>query len=85
MFIVVKIKCVNSSKISDIYDKVDFTTSYTHFITPDNILSKHTQHFIKTHTNITIFDTFGGTIPQRDLRISPIMDYKKRNSKNAVK
>ena len=49
MFIVVKIKCVNSGKISDIYDKVDFTTSYTHFTTPDNILSKHTQHFIKTH------------------------------------
>jgi hypothetical protein len=65
VFIVVKIKCVNSDKISDICDKVNFTTNYTHFITPDNILSKHTQHFIKTHTNIIIFDTFDRTVPQR--------------------
>ena len=68
VFIVVKIKCVNSGRISD---KVNFTTNYTHFTIPDNILSKHTQYFIKTHTNSTIFNTFGGTVPQRDQRISP--------------
>ena len=33
MFIVVKIKYVNFSRISDIYDKVNFTTNYTHFTT----------------------------------------------------
>ena len=37
-----KIKYVNSSRISDICDKVDFTTNYTYFTTSDNILSKHT-------------------------------------------
>ena len=42
VFIVVKIKCVNSGKISDICDKVNFTTNYTYFTTSDNILSKHT-------------------------------------------
>jgi hypothetical protein len=35
MFIVIKIKCVNSNKISDICDKVNFTINYTHFITPN--------------------------------------------------
>jgi hypothetical protein len=43
VFIVVKIKCVNSSRISEICDKVNFITNYTHFITPDNMLSKHIQ------------------------------------------
>jgi hypothetical protein len=42
--IIVKIKCVNSDNISDIYDKLNFTTKYTHVITTD-------IHFIKTHTN----------------------------------
>ena len=42
VFIVIKIKCVNSGKISNICDKVNFTTNYMHFTTP-NILSKHTQ------------------------------------------
>ena len=28
--IVVKIKCVNSNNISDICDKLNFTTNYTH-------------------------------------------------------
>jgi hypothetical protein len=64
VFIVVKIKCANFGRISDICDKVNFTTNYIHFTTPDNILSKHTQYFIKTHTNIIIFDTFDGTVPQ---------------------
>ena len=36
------------------------------------IFSKYTQHFIKIHTNITIFDTFGKKVPQWDLRISLI-------------
>ena len=45
VFIVVKIKCVNSGKIYDIYDKVNFTTNYTHFTIPEKHLSKHTQHF----------------------------------------
>jgi hypothetical protein len=40
--IIVKIKCVNSGKISDICDKLNFTTNYTHFTTTDT-------HFIKTH------------------------------------
>jgi hypothetical protein len=62
--IVVKIKCVDFDRINAICDKVNFITNYTHFTTPDNILSKHTQI-------ITIFDTFGGTALQRDLRISP--------------
>jgi hypothetical protein len=70
VFIVVKIKCVNSGRISDICDKINFITNYIYFTTPDNILSKHTQHFIKTHKNIIIFDTFDGTVRQRDLRIS---------------
>ena len=42
VFIVMKIKYVNSSRISDICDKVNFTTNYTYFTTSDNILSKHT-------------------------------------------
>ena len=49
--IVVKIKYVNSGNISDICDKLNFTTNYTHVITTDT-------DFIKTHTNITIFYTF---------------------------
>ena len=43
VFIVIKIKFMNSSKINDICDKVNFNTNYTHFTTP-NI------YFIKTHT-----------------------------------
>ena len=43
MFIIVKIKCMNFGRISDICDKINFTTYYTHFITPDINLSKHTQ------------------------------------------
>ena len=43
VFIVVKIKCVNFGRISNICDKVNFTTNYTYFTTPD-------IHFIKTLT-----------------------------------
>ena len=56
VFIVVKIKYVNSDRISNIYDKVNFTTNYTHFITSD-------IYYIKTHINIIIFDIFDGTVP----------------------
>jgi hypothetical protein len=45
----VKIKCVNSSNMSDIWDKLKFTTNVTHFIT----------HFITKH--VTIFDTHDET------------------------
>jgi hypothetical protein len=63
VFIVVKIKCVNSSNISDICDKLNFTINYTYFTTTNT-------HFIKKHTKITIFDTFNGMVPPRDLSIS---------------
>ena len=42
VFIIVKIKYMNFGRISDICDKVNFTTNYIHFTTPNNILSKHT-------------------------------------------
>jgi hypothetical protein len=70
MFIVVKIKYVNSGRISDICDKVNFSTNYTQFITSDiHFITQHTT-FYKILTNIIIFDTFGRMVPQRDLRIS---------------
>ena len=51
VFIVVKIKCVNSGKICD---KVNFITKlHTFYNIVIGILSKQTQHFIRTHTNIT--------------------------------
>ena len=61
--IVVKIKCVKSGNISDICDKLNFITNYTHFTTTDT-------YFINTHTTITIFDTFDEMVPPRDLSIS---------------
>jgi hypothetical protein len=61
--IIVKIKCVNSGNITDICNKHNFTINYTYFTIIDT-------HFIKTHINIIIFDTFGGTVPSRDLSIS---------------
>ena len=59
VFIVVKIKCVNSGKFV-----IMLTLLQTTYIL------QHLTEFIKTYTNITNFDTFGGTVPQRDLRIS---------------
>ena len=44
------------------------------------ILLKYTQYFIKTHTNIKIFDTFGETVPQRDLRISRVCEVSQSKS-----
>jgi hypothetical protein len=61
--IIVKIKCMNFGNINDIDDKLNFTTSYTHCTITDT-------HFIKIHTNITIFNTFGGTVLPQDLSIS---------------
>ena len=49
--------------------KLILLQNYTHFTTPNKHLSKHTQYFIRTHTNITNFDTFNGTVAQQDLRI----------------
>ena len=49
MSIIVKIKCVNSGNMSEICDKLKFTTTDTYFTTTDT-------HFIKVHTYITIFD-----------------------------
>jgi hypothetical protein len=74
VFIVVKIKCVNTDRISVICDKVNFTTNYTHFTTSD-------ISFIKTHTNSTMFNTFGETILQQNLRICPRSPLKKINKK----
>ena len=47
--IVVKIKCVNFDNMSNICNKLNFTTNYTYFITTDT-------YFIKQHTHITFFD-----------------------------
>ena len=35
VFIIVKIKYVNSGRIYDICDKINFITNYTYFTTPD--------------------------------------------------
>ena len=43
VFIIVKIKCVNSDRINDICDKVNFTTKLHTFYSIQN------KHFIKTH------------------------------------
>jgi hypothetical protein len=70
VFIILKIKCVNSGRIDDICNKVNFITKLHTFYNTLQTFCQNTQHFIKTHTNITIFDTFGKTISLRDLRIS---------------
>ena len=64
VFIIVKIKCVNSGRICE---KVNFTIKlYTFYNT--------WQTFIKTHTNIINSDMFDRTGPQRDLKISGFTD-----------
>ena len=64
VFIVVKIKCVNSTRICDICNKVNSTTKlHIFYNTWQTFIKTHTQHFIRTHTNITNFDIFGGTVP----------------------
>jgi hypothetical protein len=62
--IVVKIKCVNSNNISDICDKLIKLYYKLHTFTITDI------HFIKTHTKITNFEIFNGTILPWDLSIS---------------
>ena len=54
---------MNSGKLVIFMIKLTLLQNYTHFIITN-------KHFIKTHTNIIIFDTFDGTIPLRYLRIS---------------
>ena len=49
--------------------KLTLLQNYTHFTTLDRHLSKQTQYFIKTHTNITNFNMFSGTVLQQELRI----------------
>ena len=53
--IVIKIKYVNSDNMSNICDKLNFTTNYIHCITTDT-------YFIKQHTHITFFDNCNGTV-----------------------
>ena len=60
VFIIVKIKYVNSGRINDICDKVNFIIKLPIFYNTWQIFYQHTQYFFKTHTNITIFDTFDG-------------------------
>jgi hypothetical protein len=57
VFIVVKIKCMNFGRISDICDKINFTTNYTHFTTSNNI-------YQNTHKYYNFWHLW------RDLRIS---------------
>ena len=47
--------------------KLTLLQNYTHFTIID-------RYFIKTHTNITIFNTFNETVPLLDLRISSLKD-----------
>ncbi len=49
VFIVVKVKYVNSGRINDSCNKVNFTTNYIHVQHLTYILSKQTQYFINTH------------------------------------
>ncbi len=47
LFIVVKIKCVNSSRISDICDKVNFTTKVYTFYNTRQIFCQNTHKYYK--------------------------------------
>jgi hypothetical protein len=69
VFIVVKIKCVNSGRICDICDKINFTTKLHTFYNTLTDIYQNTQHFIRIHSNIINFNK-SETIPQQDLRIS---------------
>ena len=53
--IIIKIKCVNFGKMSDIRSKLSFIINYTQFTTTDKI-------FIKTQTLLTVFDTHSRTV-----------------------
>ena len=43
VFIVVKVKCVNFGNMSNICDKLKFTTNYTQLSQLTHLLSKHTH------------------------------------------
>ena len=43
--IIVKIKCVNSGKISDICDKLNFITNYTYFTTTNTYFIKTRKYY----------------------------------------
>ena len=45
VFIIVKIKCMNSDKICNICVKVNFTTNYTHFITNNIYFYQNTYKY----------------------------------------
>ena len=70
VFIVVKIKCMNLGKISDICDKVNFTTKLHIFYNIWQKFNKNTHNILSKHINITIFDTFGRMVLLWDLKIS---------------
>ena len=52
VFIVVKIKCVNSGKICDIYDKVNFTTKQHTFYNTLTDIYQNTHNIISEHIQI---------------------------------
>ena len=59
VFIIVKIKYVNSDSMSDICDKLNFTINYTQYTTTD-------KTFIRKHINLIMFDTRNGTLESLD-------------------
>ena len=59
VFIVIKIKCVNSDRICDI---VNFTTKLHIFYNTLTNIYQNTHYILSKHTNITNFDMFG-TVP----------------------
>jgi hypothetical protein len=52
VFIVVKIKCVNSGRICDIYDKVNFTTKLHTFYNTLTDIYQNTYNILSEHTQI---------------------------------
>jgi hypothetical protein len=57
VFIVIKIKCVNSGIISDICDKVNFTTKLHIFYNTRQIFYQNTHNILSKHTQILQFLT----------------------------
>jgi hypothetical protein len=57
VFIVVKIKCVNSGRISDICDKVNFTTKLHTFYNTRQIFYQNTYNILSNLTQILQFLT----------------------------
>ncbi len=67
--IVVKLKCVNSGNMNDICDKLNFTKNYTHY--------PIYTYFITKNTDITIFNTYNGTVSLWNLSISTSCGWRK--------